>query len=158
MQSVSHGCYISPVVSRPCNEITISPSYIVTSRHEPHSPFWLGNSGANRCPQDPLTILTHFTSLRHNPLSFRTSSDSVVPGQDRTHNLWFTRKRLYWGGYQCKIHGLKGIASSGTLACISMGYVVRLTRMLQLLHRHCLQCFSVAATPITVIALATPQR
>jgi hypothetical protein len=112
----------------------LSPSYIVTSRHEPHSPFWLGNSGANRCPQDPLTILTHFTSLRHNPLSFRTSSESVVPGQDRTHNLWFTRKRLCWGGYQCKIHGLKGPASSGTLACLSMGYAVRLTRMLHLVQ------------------------
>jgi hypothetical protein len=106
----------------------LSPSYIVTSRHEPL--LRLRNPGANRCPQDPSTIFTHFTSLRHNPLSFRTSSESVVPCQDRTHNLWSTLKRLCWGGYHCKTHGLKGPASSGTLACISMGYVVRLTGML----------------------------
>jgi hypothetical protein len=31
----------------------------------------------------------------------------------------------------CKIHGSKDPASSGTLACVSMGYVVRLARMLQ---------------------------
>jgi hypothetical protein len=108
----------------------LSPSYIVTAWHKPLLPFRLRNSGANRCPQNPSTILTHFTSLRHIPLSFRTSSEGVVPGQDRTHNLWSTQKRLCWGGYQCKIHGSKGLASSGTLACISMGYVVRLTRML----------------------------
>jgi hypothetical protein len=32
--------------------------------------------------------------------------------------------------FVCRIHGLKDPASSGTLACISMGYVVRITRML----------------------------
>jgi hypothetical protein len=41
----------------------LSPSYIVTFRHEPLLPFWLRNSGTNRCPQNPSTILTHFTLL-----------------------------------------------------------------------------------------------
>jgi hypothetical protein len=33
-------------------------------------------------------------------------------------------------GMICQIHGLKSPASSGTLVCISVGYVVCLTRLL----------------------------
>jgi hypothetical protein len=88
----------------------LSPSYIVTSRHEPFSPFWLGNSG------QPMFTgpIDHF-----NPLHYDTtrSSKSVVPCQDRTHNLMFTQKRLCWGGYQCRDWCYTGVVIQSALGC-----------------------------------------
>jgi hypothetical protein len=75
-------CISMDNVVRLVRMLHLSPSYIVTSRHKPFSPFlaW------ELCPTDVHRTHRPFlpTSLRHNPLTFRTSSESVVPGQDQT--------------------------------------------------------------------------